>query len=123
MLGKYEPHTTIAASDLERAKTWYAEKLGLKPSREDMFGAWYEAGGGKFLIFPTQYAGTAKNTVMEWTVDDVENEVAELQGRGVEFDTFDMEGVTWNGVVASMGESKAAWFKDSEGNILAISQE
>lgn len=59
---------------------------------------------------------------MEWTVDDVEEEVTELKGRGVSFDTFEMEGIEWSGDIATMGDSKAAWFKDSEGNILAITQ-
>jgi hypothetical protein len=57
---------------------------------------------------------------MEWTVDDVESVVAELKGRGVTFDTFEMEGVEWSGEIATMGGRKGAWFKDSEGNILAI---
>ena len=65
-------------------------------------------------------AGTAKNTVMEWTVDDVVSEVANLTSKGVTFDTFEMEGITWDNGVASMGEHKGAWFKDSEGNVLAI---
>ena len=59
---------------------------------------------------------------MEWTVHDVEKEVAELKGRGVTFDTFEMEGVEWDNDVATMGGHKGAWFKDSEGNILAITQ-
>jgi catechol 2,3-dioxygenase-like lactoylglutathione lyase family enzyme len=120
MLDRYAPHTTIAVSDLERAKAWYAEKLGLTPTTEDMGGAWYETGGGRFALFPTPYAGTAQNTVMEWTVDDAVAVVEYLKGRGVVFDTFEMEGVVWDGDVASMGGRKGAWFKDSEGNILAL---
>jgi hypothetical protein len=80
----------------------------------------YETGGGRFALFPTPYAGTAQNTVMEWTVDDAVAVVEYLKGRGVVFDTFEMEGVVWDGDVASMGGRKGAWFKDSEGNILAL---
>ena len=120
MLDQFPAHTTIAVADLERAKTWYSEKLDLRPTEEDPGGTWYETGGSTFSLFPTPFAGTAKNTVMEWTVDDVDKVVTELKGRGVAFDTFEMEGITWEGEVASMGEHKAAWFKDSEGNILAI---
>ena len=120
MLDQFQPHATIAVSDLERAKGWYADKLGMKPTSEDMVGAWYDCAGGQFLLFPTPMAGTAKNTVMEWTVDDVVSEVATLTSKGVTFDTFEMEGITWDNGVASMGEHKGAWFKDSEGNVLAI---
>ena len=122
MIDQFATHATLAVSDLERAKTWYAEKLGLTPASEDPGGVRYESGGSAFTLFPTPYAGTAKNTVMEWTVDDVEKEVTELKGRGVSFDTFEMEGIEWSGDIATMGDSKAAWFKDSEGNILAITQ-
>jgi catechol 2,3-dioxygenase-like lactoylglutathione lyase family enzyme len=120
MLDQFQPHATIAVSDLERAKGWYADKLGMTPTSEDMVGAWYDCGSGQFLLFPTPMAGTAKNTVMEWTVDDVVSEVANLTSKGVMFDTFEMEGITWDNGVASMGEHKGAWFKDSEGNVLAI---
>lgn len=122
MLDRYAPHTTLAASDIERAKAWYADKLEMKPTDEDPGGIWYESAGARFALFPTPYAGSAKNTVMEWTVDDVDKVVEYLQGRGVRFDTFEMEGVTWDGVVASMGGHRGAWFKDSEGNILAVTQ-
>jgi catechol 2,3-dioxygenase-like lactoylglutathione lyase family enzyme len=121
MLDRYKPHTTIAVSDLERAKAWYADKLELDPVSEDIAGAWYDSGGVEFLLFSTPYAGTAQNTVMEWTVDDAMAVVDHLKSRGVVFDTFEMEGVTWEGDVATMGGHKSAWFKDSEGNILAIS--
>jgi catechol 2,3-dioxygenase-like lactoylglutathione lyase family enzyme len=120
MLDQFQPHATIAVSDIERAKGWYADKLGMTPTSEDAVGAWYDCGGGQFLLFPTPMAGTAKNTVMEWTVDDVMSEVASLTSKGVIFDTFEMEGITWDNGVASMGEHKGAWFKDSEGNVLAI---
>jgi catechol 2,3-dioxygenase-like lactoylglutathione lyase family enzyme len=122
MLDRFQPHTTIAVSDIERAKAWYAEKLDMKPTEEDVGGAWYECAGGRFALFPSEYAGTAKNTVMEWTVDDAEAVVAWLKDRGVAFETFEMEGVTWRGDVAEMGGHKGAWFKDSEGNILAVTQ-
>lgn len=122
MLDQYAPHATLAAADIERAKSWYADKLGLKPKSEDVGGIWYECGGATFAIFPTPYAGTAQNTVMEWTVDDVDKVAGDLKQRGITFDTFEMEGVEWNGDVATMGGHKGAWFKDSEGNILAITQ-
>jgi hypothetical protein len=93
----------------------------MKPSREDDAGAWYDSGSAQFLLFATSFAGTAQNTVMAWTVDDVGAEVAELKGRGVAFETFEMDGLSWDGDIATMGETRSAWFKDSEGNTLAIS--
>lgn len=120
MLGQFSPRTTLAVSDLERAKAWYEQKLDLKPTSGFLAGLTYECGGGTFALFPTPYAGTAKNTVMEWTVDDVEAVVTELKGRGVLFDTFEMDGVEWNGDIATMDGHRGAWFKDSEGNVLAI---
>ena len=122
MLDRFAPHPTIAVSDMERAKSWYAEKLDLKPVEEDEGGAWYEVGGGMFTLFPTPYAGTAQNTVMEWSVDDVRAVVDWLKGRGVTFETFEMEGVEWDGDIATLAGQEGAWFKDSEGNILAITK-
>jgi catechol 2,3-dioxygenase-like lactoylglutathione lyase family enzyme len=120
MLDRFSPRTTLAVSDLQRAQAWYEQKLGLSPTSGFLAGLTYECGGGSFALFPTPYAGTAKNTVMEWAVDDVEKVVTELKGRGVIFETFEMDGVEWNAEIATMDGHKGAWFKDSEGNILAI---
>ena len=122
LLDKFAPHATLAVSDLERAKAWYRDKLGFVPKQEDVGGAYYESGGTMFAIFPTPYAGTAKNTALEWSVDDISAVVADLKGRGVTFDRYDMPEVTWEGDIADMNGYKGAWFKDSEGNILAITQ-
>lgn len=122
MLDGYAPHATIPVSDMERAKAWYAEKLGMKPVDEDEGGAWYESGGARFALFPTPYAGTAQNTALEWSVDDVRAVVDWLKERGVVFEVFEMEGVEWDGEIATMGGQEGAWFKDSEGNTLAITK-
>jgi catechol 2,3-dioxygenase-like lactoylglutathione lyase family enzyme len=122
MLSDFPPHATIPVADVERAKAWYRDKLRITPAEEDPGGSWYRSGGVTFALFPTPYAGTAQNTCMEWTVEDVAAEVEELKGRGVRFDHYDMPGVEWDGDVAIMGDYKGAWFKDSEGNILAITQ-
>ena len=122
MLQDYPPRATLPVSDMERAKAWYREKLGFTPKEEDQGGAYYESGGASFAIFPTQYAGTAKNTAMEWAVDDVRKEVQDLKKRGITFERFDMEGVEWEGDIAKMGPFIGCWFKDSEGNTLAITE-
>jgi catechol 2,3-dioxygenase-like lactoylglutathione lyase family enzyme len=120
MLDRFPPRTTLPVSDLERAKAWYKDKLGLVPTNEDPGGASYEVAGGRFALFPTPFAGTAKNTAMEWSVDDIDAVVADLKGRGVVFDHYDMPGVEWDGDIATMGGFRGAWFKDSEGNILSL---
>jgi catechol 2,3-dioxygenase-like lactoylglutathione lyase family enzyme len=122
VLDRYPPYAMLAVSDMDRAKAWYREKLGLVPKEEDPAGAWYEVAGGGFGLFPTPYAGTAKNTVMEWTVDDIEEVVEHLRSRGLTFERFDAPGIEWEGDIASMGTHRAVWFKDSEGNTLSVSQ-
>jgi catechol 2,3-dioxygenase-like lactoylglutathione lyase family enzyme len=113
-------HPTIAVKDLERAKSWYADKLGLKPMDESEAGAYYQVGDTVFLLFPTQFAGTAQNTVMEFEVDDVKRSMAELRKNGVVFEEYDLPGLKTVDGVAKIGEFEGGWFKDSEGNILAI---
>jgi catechol 2,3-dioxygenase-like lactoylglutathione lyase family enzyme len=122
VLSNFTPHTTIAVADLERAKAWYAEKLDLRPETEESGGAWYECGGANFLLFPTAFAGTAENTVMEWSVEGIQDVMASLRGRGVTFERYEMEGVDWEGDMAVMGPFRGCWFKDSEGNVLALTE-
>ena len=121
-LGDFPAHTTVPVSDMERAKAWYRDKLGLTPKSEDPGGAWYESGGQGFALFPTPYAGTAQNTCMEWSVKDIKAMVEELKGRGVTFEHYDMPGMEWDGDIAIMGPYKGAWMKDSEGNTLGITE-
>ena len=115
---------TLPASDFERAKAWYAGTLGLTPVQEDQGGAWYEIEGTRFLLYPSQFAGTNKATSAGFTVDDVEETVAELRERGLTFEEYELPGLkTENGVATletERGTTKAAWFKDSEGNILSV---
>jgi catechol 2,3-dioxygenase-like lactoylglutathione lyase family enzyme len=125
MLEKYPVHAAIPCKDFERAKAWYRDKLGLIPSSEDLGGAYYDCGGGtSFALFPTPYAGTAKNTQMEWSVPDIKAAVEELKATGVVFDIPDMgDSVTWDGEVDIMGPFKGAWFKDSEDNTLGLTEQ
>ena len=124
MLDRATVTANIPAADLERARAFYAEKLGLTPDTaiEGVMLVYRTAGGSTFSVYRTAYAGQAGHTIAQWHVDDVDASVRELKGRGVSFEHYDdMPGVEWNDDVASMGEmGKAAWFKDSEGNILCI---
>ena len=112
---------TIPATDLGRARSFYADKLGLTPSQEMPGGLFYTTGPGtSFLLYETQFA-SGDHTVARWHVDDVASEVAGLKSRGVEFEHYDLPGATWDGDVASIGGlGSGAWFKDSEGNVLGI---
>lgn len=112
----------IPAEDLGRAREFYADKLGLTPTAENPGGLVYTtASGTSFFLYQTEYAGQAGHTIAQWHVADVAAEVKELQGRGLTFEHYDLPEMTWDGDVAAMGETgHAAWFKDSEGNILCL---
>lgn len=122
----------IPARNLSRARAFYAEKLGLEPVEERPGGLRYRCGnGGEFALFESSGAAAGDHTQMAWQVDDLEETVAELRDRGVTFEEYDVPGLTTvNGIVEVEGNypskggigEKAAWFKDSEGNLLAIGQ-
>jgi catechol 2,3-dioxygenase-like lactoylglutathione lyase family enzyme len=123
MLADRPTYTTLPAADLERAKRFYTEKLGLSPESEAPEGVFYRCGTDtRFLVFPSQGVGSGQHTQMSWTVDDIEAEVADLKARGVVFEEYDMPYLKTVNSVATMGPVKAAWFKDSEGNLLALAQ-
>jgi catechol 2,3-dioxygenase-like lactoylglutathione lyase family enzyme len=112
----------VPASDLDRARHFYADVLGLTPAGENPGGLLYTTQGGTtFFLYETEYAGQAGHTIAQWHVGDVAEEVRDLKAKGLEFEHYDMPGVTWDGDVASMeGMGHAAWFKDSEGNIMCL---
>ncbi|MGH3667576.1 MAG: VOC family protein [Acidimicrobiia bacterium] len=113
----------LPASDLERAKKWYSEKLGLQPVSEDEYGgAQYEAGGTQFLVYPSAFAGTNKATAAGFSTENFDEMIEELRAKEVTFEDVDFGdmGKTVDGVFSSPDGTKVAWFKDSEGNILAL---
>jgi predicted enzyme related to lactoylglutathione lyase len=112
----------IPAIDISRARKFYEESLGLKPKEEYAGGVIYECGGTEVFMYPTKNAGTSKASQAFWQVDDVEAEVAELKARGVKFEEYDVPGGAMKNSIATAGGAKTAWFKDTEGNILAVSQ-
>lgn len=115
----------IPASDLSRARSFYADTLGMTPTNE-IAGevlVYRTDGGTLFSLYRTDFAGTAGHTIAQWHVEDVEKEVRDLQSKGVAFETYDMPGVEWDDGIATMpGMGRAAWFKDSEGNIMCIDE-
>ncbi|WP_309650351.1 VOC family protein [Nocardioides sp.] len=112
----------VPASDLGRARRFYADVLGLEPTHEGPGGLTYEMGGGaSFCLYETEFAGRSGHTVAKWQVVDVSAEVKALRERGLEFEHYDIPGVAWDGDVAMIeGLGHAAWFTDSEGNIMCI---
>ena len=105
---------------------WYEEKLGLKPILDiGVGGQLYRTGGVLWLIYPTQFAGTGKHTVAGWQVPNVDEAMAEMRAKGVVFEDYamgDQGPNTVNGVERGPDGGAVAWFKDSEGNILAITE-
>ncbi len=123
MLQKSPMHAYIPAKDVARARQFYERKLGFEPKQELAGGVVYECGAGTAcFLYPTPNAGTSKASQAFWQVGDIEREVAELKARGVKFEDYDMPGKDANGIVTA-GGAKAAWFKGSEGNIMAIIQD
>ena len=112
----------IPASDVARARKFYEQKVGLTPKEDYAGGVIYECGGSEVFMYPTPNAGTSRASQAFWQVDDVEAEVAELKARGVVFEEYNMPGLVTKNSIAVGGGAKTAWFKDTEGNILAISQ-
>jgi predicted enzyme related to lactoylglutathione lyase len=114
----------IPAADIARARSFYADALGLEPVADfgDLGMLVYRTDGGTtFSIYQTEYAGQAGHTIAQFHVDDVVGEARTLQAKGIALETYDLPGVVWDDGVAEMGPmGKAAWFKDSEGNILCI---
>lgn len=122
MLERFPIHPTLPASDLDRARTWYEEKLGARPVREEAVGLWYEFSGRSLLVYPSSSAGTAQSTGAEWIVENIESVMDGLRNRGVIFEEYDFPGLKTENGLAMLGEWKAAWFKDSEGNILSLTE-
>jgi len=124
MLQDFPLYAYIPARDVNRARRFYEGKLGFRPKQELAGGIVYEFGGKTAcFLYPTPNAGTSLASQAFWQVDDVEREVAELKARGIEFENYAMPGEKSPSGVITDGGAKAAWFKDSEGNILAIIEE
>jgi catechol 2,3-dioxygenase-like lactoylglutathione lyase family enzyme len=121
MLADKDAVATVAVKDLKAAKKFYGDTLGLKltpvPEPEVLN---YKSGNSTVLVYKSQFAGSNKATSVTWIVDDVEGTVKDLKAKGVSFEHYDFPGMTRKGDVHIAGKSKAAWFKDPDGNILAV---
>ena len=123
MLQASPMYSYLPAKDVARARRFYEEKLGFKPRSELGGGVTYEfADRTACFLYPTPNAGTSRASQAFWQVKDVEREVAELRARGVQFEEYDQPGMKTVNGIADAGGARAAWFKDTEGNILALIQ-
>jgi catechol 2,3-dioxygenase-like lactoylglutathione lyase family enzyme len=114
---------TIPARNLGRAQAWYADKLGLTAAQEEPEALLYRSGVDRlFLLFSSSDAGTAQHQLGARIVEDLAAEVAEMRGRGVVFEEYDQPGLRTVDGIATTPVGKAAWFRDSEGNVLTITQ-
>jgi catechol 2,3-dioxygenase-like lactoylglutathione lyase family enzyme len=121
----------VPAVDLDRARAWYAEKLGLEPVDSRPGGLLYRVGDCEFALFASTGRASGDHTQLGFEVDDIEAAVAELRRRGVDFEEYDGPGIRTYGAIADIegnypskgarGE-RAAWFRDSEGNLLGIGE-
>jgi catechol 2,3-dioxygenase-like lactoylglutathione lyase family enzyme len=120
----------LPAQDLERARAFYAEKLGLEPTEERPGGLRYQLGDGEFVLFQSAGATSGEHTQMAIEVEDLESTVAELRNRGVVFEEYDFPGLsTTDGIADIEGNypskgsgERGAWFRDSEGNMIGLGQ-
>ena len=123
MLQKSPMYAYLPAKDVERARRFYEDQLGFTAKEKTAGGVVYEfAEGTGCFLYPTPNAGTSSASQAFWQLEDIEREVAELKRRGVKFEEYDMPEMKSTNSIYTGGGAKAAWFKDSEGNILALIQ-
>jgi catechol 2,3-dioxygenase-like lactoylglutathione lyase family enzyme len=121
MLGGKDAGATLAVSDLQRARDFYENTLGLALIQEQPGGILYKSGNSVVLVYPSDYAGTNKATAAAWAVgDDFDAIVEELRSKGVSFEHYDLPDTTRDGDVHIAEDFKAVWFKDPDGNILNL---
>ena len=121
MLGNADATPMIAVKDLDRARKFYGETLGLD-TKEAMGGEVLEVKSGDTVInvYRSEFAGTNQATALTFDVDDIESEVRELKDKGVFFQHYDMPGLEQRGDLYVGEGMKTAWFKDPDGNILSL---
>ncbi|HEY3669902.1 MAG TPA: VOC family protein [Acidimicrobiia bacterium] len=129
-LARADVATRLPAQDLDRARRWYSDKLGLDPVEERPGGLRYRCGTTYFVVFQSTGRASGTSTQMGWEVDDIDAVVGDLKARGVEFDAVDAPGMkTVDGIADIDGNypskgrgERGAWFHDCEGNLFGIGQ-
>ncbi len=122
MLSNEPAVATIAVKDLQSATDFYEKKIGLKKIPSPQEGvALFESGPTRVIVYKSEFAGTNKATAVTWAVDDVDGTVRDLKAKGISFERYEFPNVEIEGDVHVFGKHRAAWFKDPDGNILALS--
>ena len=124
MLKDVDVIATIAVKDLDAAREFYEDKLGLKRDVEEEPGSLaFRSGRTSLFVYESEYAGTNEATAATWTVDELEPLVASLKKKGIEFEHYDLPNTRREGDVHVSGDTKVAWFKDPDGNILNLASD
>ena len=120
MLSDKDAVATVAVKNLESARKFYEQTLGLTKVMENEEVLAFKSGRSTLFVYRSQYAGTNKATAVTWVADEVEEIVKTLKGRGVSFEHYDLPNMTRQGDLHVAGTMKAAWFKDPDGNIFSL---
>ena len=116
-------YAKLPAQDVERARAFYRDVLGFEPTRDNHGHLFYECGGSSFLVFPSSGSPSGTHDQLGFAVEDVEAAAAALRDRGVELEVYEAPpGCSFREGIMDYGSVKAAWFKDSEGNLISIAQ-
>ena len=122
MLNDAGTYTTLPVTELERAQRFYSETLGMREVMVTDGGIMFASGATQFLVYPSSFRASG-HTQMSWTVPDIRKEVAELRGRGLKFEEFDVPGVKTVDGISQVGPNVwTAYFKDPDGNLLGLTQ-
>jgi len=121
MIGKADATPMIAVKDLDRARKFYEETLGLRTEEEwGGEGVTMKSGDTVVNVYKSEFAGTNKATALNFDVDDIQQEVSDLKEKGVFFEHYDLPGLKQEGDIYTAEGMKTAWFKDPDGNILSL---
>ena len=120
MLGKADATPMIAVKDLDRARTFYQDTLGIKETDDFGEGFMLKSGDTPITVYKSEFAGTNKATALTFDVEDIESEVKDLKDKGVFFEHYDLPGLEARGDLYVGKGMKTAWFKDPDDNILSL---
>jgi catechol 2,3-dioxygenase-like lactoylglutathione lyase family enzyme len=122
MLSTYSAMPTLGVKDLAAARSFYGDTLGFSVARDDEEGVRYRHGSGEILVYQSAYAGTNKATAVSFEIpaNKFDAEIRTLRDKGIEFQTFDMDGVEWSDGVATISGMRGVWFADPSGNLISV---
>ena len=123
MVGNYNVYPVVAVRDLEQARQFYEDTLGLEVASEDAHEIKYHSGDSYLSVYVSSFAGSNRATSATWEVEAIYDVVEGLEAAGVTFERYEMDDVSHEGSIHVMKGSKAAWFKDPDGNILCVHQD